>query len=350
MTCSPAQLAANRANAQKSTGPKTPEGKAQSRANALKHGLCASALIPEDLDLIQERSSDFYRTLKPQNDFQGWLVNKAVVLSIRIDRCERMERRYRERKRHRAELAWDQDRELEIEILGGQLARKPLEVVASLKRTTVGCDWLIGRWKLLEAAANPNGVWTADQARMAFDLLGMPVEFRDDRLPADSDDPAGLARREQARLLEHRAMISEFDEVDRALTEVDLLDESDPELRRLRRYEAALHGRIRWCLKEFRYESPYHRPHPDISSRWSLEYRPEPKLDEPAPPPIPPVPQILTSPAPAPAPPTAPEAKKPPRDPRRMKVFSASAVRPGARGDPRIRRGDQHHGDRHVEA
>jgi len=36
------KLAANRENAKKSTGPKTPTGKAFSRRNALKHGLFAN--------------------------------------------------------------------------------------------------------------------------------------------------------------------------------------------------------------------------------------------------------------------------------------------------------------------
>ena len=43
------QLAANRRHAQLSTGPRTPEGKARSRWNALKHGVLAKALIPEPL-------------------------------------------------------------------------------------------------------------------------------------------------------------------------------------------------------------------------------------------------------------------------------------------------------------
>ncbi len=41
MTCSPARLAANKANAQRSTGPRTPQGKARSSRNHSTHGLAA---------------------------------------------------------------------------------------------------------------------------------------------------------------------------------------------------------------------------------------------------------------------------------------------------------------------
>ena len=40
------QLAANRANALRSTGPQPPEGKAKSARNALKHGILSKAVIP----------------------------------------------------------------------------------------------------------------------------------------------------------------------------------------------------------------------------------------------------------------------------------------------------------------
>ena len=39
------QIAANRLNALRSTGPKTQEGKHQSRRNALRHGLTAETVI-----------------------------------------------------------------------------------------------------------------------------------------------------------------------------------------------------------------------------------------------------------------------------------------------------------------
>jgi hypothetical protein len=42
-----AQITANRANAQRSTGPRSAEGKSASRFNALKHGIdAASVIIP----------------------------------------------------------------------------------------------------------------------------------------------------------------------------------------------------------------------------------------------------------------------------------------------------------------
>jgi hypothetical protein len=51
------RAAINRRNAQKSTEPRTPEGKNRSRFNALKHGMTAKTLVlpDEDADVLQMR-------------------------------------------------------------------------------------------------------------------------------------------------------------------------------------------------------------------------------------------------------------------------------------------------------
>ena len=54
-----AQIAANRRNAQRSTGPKTPEGKARSAQNALKHGIRAQAIISSQIELLNEDAQEF---------------------------------------------------------------------------------------------------------------------------------------------------------------------------------------------------------------------------------------------------------------------------------------------------
>ena len=46
--CSERRLAANRANAQFSTGPTSPKGKAKSSLNAVKTGLCGRAVLLAD--------------------------------------------------------------------------------------------------------------------------------------------------------------------------------------------------------------------------------------------------------------------------------------------------------------
>ena len=98
MIVSEARMAANRRNAHAVHRTEDRGGQGASRANALKHGLCASVVVAEDAELVQQRASDWFDALKPQNEFQSWLVDEVAMLSLRIDRCERMERRVRDVK------------------------------------------------------------------------------------------------------------------------------------------------------------------------------------------------------------------------------------------------------------
>ena len=71
---------ANRANAQKSTGPATPAGKAKVAANALRHGLCASNFVIATEDVVQfneYRGSYMYR-LGPRDGVEIDLIDSMV--------------------------------------------------------------------------------------------------------------------------------------------------------------------------------------------------------------------------------------------------------------------------------
>ena len=180
-----------------------------SRAEGLERGLLESPAVPEDFEQVRDRSLDWYRAFKPRTDFHAWLVDQVTVLSLRVDRSQRIERRLRDRHSLRAELAWDLDRRQEAEALGAKLVRRPAEVAAGLRRTPQGCDWLTRRWDLLARAAEAPGGWTAEQLSVVYDLLGIPAEFRaggrGDRRPGGAGFPGtrragrGPGRRGPAR-------------------------------------------------------------------------------------------------------------------------------------------------------
>ena len=175
------------------------KGRVGSRANAIKHGLCASAVVPESLELLQQRALECYEGLKPKDSYQGWIVDQVAILTVRVDRCERMERRARDKVSLRACLTWDDDRRLEaIRPRRNRLASNPSEIVEVLRRTPHGCDWLIDRWSRLADAAGDSGAWTDEQARLALDLLATPSAFRDGRKPWASPTPDGRRARPRA--------------------------------------------------------------------------------------------------------------------------------------------------------
>jgi len=83
-----AQILANRRNAQKSTGPRTPDGKAAVSQNPVKHGLTAAT------DVINTESKaefDLYRDriiaeLAPASPMESMLAERVVSLSWRLKR------------------------------------------------------------------------------------------------------------------------------------------------------------------------------------------------------------------------------------------------------------------------
>ena len=108
------QLAANRANAQLSTGPRTPEGKAAVRYNALTHGILAKAVIPDALkpyeshEAFDQLLTTLSSAFSPANTIEELLVQQVAVIYWRLARLYRAEAGAIARSQDKCEydLAW----------------------------------------------------------------------------------------------------------------------------------------------------------------------------------------------------------------------------------------------------
>jgi hypothetical protein len=87
------QIEANRRNAQKSTGPKTVEGKAKAKFNALKHGMTAEvAVLPhEDKLSYEELRQATIDSYQPANGTELMLAELVAVNYWRLLRSRRVE-------------------------------------------------------------------------------------------------------------------------------------------------------------------------------------------------------------------------------------------------------------------
>ena len=90
------QIKANRNNAKKSTGPKTPEGKATSAQNATTHGLTASSDIikGESQEQFDAHKHRFLECLNPRNAVEDFLADRVVSLAWRLKRAERIQNQF----------------------------------------------------------------------------------------------------------------------------------------------------------------------------------------------------------------------------------------------------------------
>src|SRR3954467_13681538 len=87
------QIDANRRNAQKSTGPKTEEGKQRTRFNSLKHGLGAIhvPLPHEDPNEYTHILTGLMDTYQPANAQEQMLVHNIASGYLRMQRASRFE-------------------------------------------------------------------------------------------------------------------------------------------------------------------------------------------------------------------------------------------------------------------
>jgi hypothetical protein len=86
------KFAANRANAQHSTGPKTPEGKERSKQNSLKHGFFARQPLPAGAEgdklwlTYSDMVAGIWEYYEPVGCMEEVLVEKIATESVRFSR------------------------------------------------------------------------------------------------------------------------------------------------------------------------------------------------------------------------------------------------------------------------
>ena len=203
---SPAKIVAARANAQKSTGPKTEEGKRRSRVNALKHGLTAkNVLLPEeDPAEFRQLMAGWFESIRPQDGVEATLAERGAYSVWQLDRANRSEsaRLWLKADSH----AEDRENQVGAEV-GGLMRRllsapngrpaafpcaseqgepdaadklgnarnpddHPEELIRKLMTTGLGCQRLLEAWGELRESLEIDD-WQAAERFRALRLLGI---------------------------------------------------------------------------------------------------------------------------------------------------------------------------------
>ncbi len=212
----------NRRNAQKSTGPRTPEGKQRSKFNAVKHGMTAKTVVlpGEDPQKLQIRLETWTDQLQPQNDIEQFLLEQAVHSSWMLERAQRAElarlshliasvpesQSLRDHEQAVALGFWlFSDRGICAEaglqdnvlnVLGTaptsargpghlDLLDHPEAIVFRLGTTPAGAQWMLDRWTELRNHLETGQAWSLDQKKKALRLLGRRPLGLDPFAPGD---------------------------------------------------------------------------------------------------------------------------------------------------------------------
>ena len=180
MPCSEARRVANQINAQKSTGPKTEEGKTRSRQNGLTHGLSGSVIAPaHDQAEVDARARDLEAEMKPRTSAGLLLVLRMALLSVRMDRAAAHDFAATAHRIRHAANDFDEARRDEAAQLFNALHEDPRNHLRKLRGTPEGVELLLDHWNdlLEDLTADPDKpFWKAAQMEQAALMTGTRTE------------------------------------------------------------------------------------------------------------------------------------------------------------------------------
>jgi hypothetical protein len=166
---------ANRRNAQKSTGPKTAEGKERSRRNALKHGFASVVVVPDrDRAAYEATLERWTREAGPDNVVEEHLIRRAAIGSVILNRLDEAREKSRQEVAREAVRRWEEKQRHRTRRKAQDLSKDPFNTVTDLESTAFGCDWLIRQWLALDAGLGIGKSWDQRTVIRAQALLGYP--------------------------------------------------------------------------------------------------------------------------------------------------------------------------------
>jgi hypothetical protein len=182
-----AQIAANRQNAKKSTGPRTAEGKARSSRNGTTHGWCSQAATLEEAERVQDLVESWSADDPESRERDGALLRAAALAFVRSERIAEAEAAAAVEGREKALGEFDRKLDDRFRRAVKQMASDPGKAVDRLREGSLGCRWLSGRWR--DAAGG------GEVPPVAAAFAGAPVD-------AASQAEAWLAEAERLETLE----------------------------------------------------------------------------------------------------------------------------------------------------
>jgi hypothetical protein len=290
----PAQIAANQKNALRSTGPRSPETKAISAKNSMKHGMSGDgrALPGSDLVLVEEKTAAYLREYNPQTERGKDIVGEMAMLTVRLKRIGQHSLASSDSRERNAAEKFDEKREDLAQELFEGLAGNPRMNLRKLMRMPEGVEELRIGWTDLRAelTRERRPTWTPSSLERAAHMQGLRSEEAEDcelaelseRLWAESDQEKAAEIRWQlaemidgmvAELVEHfQALDHDRIALDREGSGLLARFEPNKAMELMHRYESEASRRYSRCLKELQ----------EVEARAKVEDRP--KLTPPPPP------------------------------------------------------------------
>jgi hypothetical protein len=164
----------SKTNGRKSRGPVTPSGRLHSAQARLAHGLTArSRVLPgEDPEQAAQFAQTLVDSFQPQDAQQSHLAGIAIDAARGLDRCQRALNATLAEQIQTALTNIETLIEAEVARSIALFPKDPYEAVAALRRSSLGCQWLVKQWELLRQALLDFGFFTSHHLWLMIRLSG----------------------------------------------------------------------------------------------------------------------------------------------------------------------------------